>query len=72
MTRLQGHTGHESPAAARDEFDRLLKYLGTVKGLMEPAHLRFVENMEREQQASGTFVPSAKALFYLRDLNVLY
>jgi hypothetical protein len=72
MTKLRGVTGHETNADLRAEFDRLLEYLVQVKGLMSPYHLRFVTDMEAQQLASGTWVPTAGQLFALRDMKDLY
>lgn len=72
MTKLFGVTGHDSLAALRAETERIVAYLRTVEGLMDQRDLSYLASIESEMLASGTWVPTTKQLFRLRDMKDLY
>jgi hypothetical protein len=64
-------TGHDSREALRAETIKLIEYLNDHVDEMDSKEREFMTNMT-DSALGDEWVPSAKQLFWLRDLNVKY
>jgi hypothetical protein len=72
VTTLWNQTGHESRAALRKEAEHMIRYLRDHIEAMSPWEQTFMTDMLDQVTLSEDWVPTAKQLFKLRDLNVKY
>lgn len=72
MTTLWNQTGHASKAALRKEAEQLIRYLRDHIEAMSEWEQRFCTDMLDQVTHNEEWVPSAKQLFKMRDLNQKY
>jgi len=72
MAFIWRETGHETWQELRAETERHLQYLCAIISALKPREAEFVEKMESSCQADEQWTPTAKQLFWLRDLHTEY